>query len=83
MEEIIRLLILGAVAGFVASQIVQTGSRKSWLDYIIIGVVGSIVGKYIFETIGFQAKSPLATFIMATVGAIFALYLFSFFKRRK
>jgi uncharacterized membrane protein YeaQ/YmgE (transglycosylase-associated protein family) len=82
MEEIIRLLILGAIAGFVASQIVKTSQSKSWLDYMITGVIGSIVGKYLFETIGFQAKSTLATFIMATVGAIFALYLFSFFKRK-
>ena len=50
--SIIIWLILGLIAGFIASKIVnKTGSGGLMLD-IVLGVVGAMVGGFLFSLIG-------------------------------
>jgi uncharacterized membrane protein YeaQ/YmgE (transglycosylase-associated protein family) len=45
---IISWLILGLIAGFIGSKIVNKSGQGFWLD-IALGIVGAIVGGFLFS----------------------------------
>ncbi len=69
---IIGWLILGLIAGFIASKIVDHHGQGVLLD-IVVGVVGALVGGFLFHLIGgtgvtgFNAWSLLVAVIGAVV----------------
>lgn len=73
---LIVFLIIGAIAGWLAGQILQ-GSGYGLLGNIIIGIAGSLVGRFIAGILhinffdGFIGKV-----ILAVLGAIIFLYIF-------
>jgi len=74
--SIIAWIVLGLIAGFIASKIMNRQGAGIVLD-IILGIVGAIVGGYIFEKFG---EAPVTGFnlyslLVAIVGAIIVLWL--------
>lgn len=68
-------LIIGLVAGFLASFIVGGGGL---LTYLISGVIGSFVGGFVLNATGVNLgiKNPLASqIITSTIGAIIVVIL--------
>ena len=52
---IISWIILGLIAGFIGSKIVNRQGQGFWLD-IALGIVSALVGGFIFDLLGaFQA----------------------------
>jgi uncharacterized membrane protein YeaQ/YmgE (transglycosylase-associated protein family) len=49
--SIIGWIILGLIAGFIASKIVNKSGAGFFLD-IVLGIVGAIVGGFIFSALG-------------------------------
>jgi uncharacterized membrane protein YeaQ/YmgE (transglycosylase-associated protein family) len=72
---IISWLILGLVAGFIGSKIVNKGGEGLWLD-IALGIVGAIVGGVLFSALGMQGITGLNlwSMIVAVVGAVVVLF---------
>ncbi len=72
---IISWLILGLVAGFIASKIVNKSGEGLWLD-IALGIVGAIVGGVLFSALGMQGITGLNiwSMIVAVVGAVVVLF---------
>lgn len=70
-------IILGLIAGFVASKIVNKEGSGILLD-IVLGIVGALVGGYIFAHLGAQAISGFNIYSMfvAVVGAILVLVVY-------
>ena len=48
--SIIAWIVLGLIAGFIASKIVNKVGQGFWLD-IALGIIGAFVGGFIFESI--------------------------------
>jgi uncharacterized membrane protein YeaQ/YmgE (transglycosylase-associated protein family) len=75
--SIIGWVILGLIAGFVASRIVNAQGQGVVLD-IVLGIVGAVVGGFIFDAAGgvgvtgFNAWSLL----VAIIGSIVVLVLY-------
>jgi uncharacterized membrane protein YeaQ/YmgE (transglycosylase-associated protein family) len=75
--SIIGWLILGLIAGFVASRIVNAQRQGIALD-IALGIIGALVGGFIFDAVGtvgvtgFNAWSLL----VAIIGSIIVLVLY-------
>ena len=70
--ELIWFLLVGLIAGWLASAIV--GGGFGLIGDIVIGVVGAFLGGYLFRTFGFSAGGGmLGSIIVATVGAIVLL----------
>ncbi len=75
--SIIGWLILGLIAGFVASKIVNAQGQGIVLD-IVLGIIGALVGGFIFDAAGkvgvtgFNAWSLL----VAIIGSIIVLVLY-------
>ncbi|MBA3834221.1 MAG: GlsB/YeaQ/YmgE family stress response membrane protein [Chthoniobacterales bacterium] len=75
--SIIAWLILGLIAGFIGSKIVNRSGEGVLLD-IGLGVVGAVVGGFLFSLIG---AAPVTGFniyslIVAVVGSIVVLLIY-------
>ncbi|MGE5365804.1 MAG: GlsB/YeaQ/YmgE family stress response membrane protein [Betaproteobacteria bacterium] len=72
---IISWLVLGLVAGFIGSKIVNKTGEGLWLD-IALGIVGAIVGGVLFSALGMQGVTGLNlwSMIVAVVGAVVVLF---------
>jgi uncharacterized membrane protein YeaQ/YmgE (transglycosylase-associated protein family) len=75
--SIIGWIVLGLIAGFIASQIVNRRGQGLIWD-IVLGIVGAIVGGWLFAIFGHQGVSGFNLYSMgvAVIGAIVVLLLY-------
>jgi uncharacterized membrane protein YeaQ/YmgE (transglycosylase-associated protein family) len=75
-------IVLGLVAGFIASKIVNKTGDGFILD-IILGIVGSIAGGYLFNMFGAAGVSGLNLYslLVAVVGAVVVLVVYHAIRR--
>jgi len=81
---IISWLILGLVAGFIASKVVNKTGSGLIMD-IALGVIGALVGGYLYGMISHtnvMNKLDITSLIVATVGAIVVMLAYHFVVRR-
>jgi len=83
--SIIGWIVLGLIAGFIASKIVNKQGEGIILD-IILGIVGAIVGGFLFIQLGAVGVTGfnLWSMLVAIIGAIVILPLYhAIFGRRR
>ena len=56
--SLLTWIVLGLVAGFIASKIVNKSGEGFFLD-IVLGVVGAVVGGWLFTTFGMPGVTGL------------------------
>jgi uncharacterized membrane protein YeaQ/YmgE (transglycosylase-associated protein family) len=80
--SIIAWLVLGVVAGFIASKIVNK-SGEGLIRDIILGVIGAVVGGWLMEFFGKAGVSGLNiySFVVAILGSIVVLVVFHAVRR--
>ncbi len=73
----IAWIVLGLIAGFIASKIVNKSGEGFIMD-IVLGVVGSVVGGYLFQTFGMAGVTGvnLYSILVAVIGAIVVLVIY-------
>lgn len=76
----ILFLIIGAVAGWLAGNIMK-GRGFGVLGNIVVGIVGSFLGGMLFGALGLKAFGLIGSLVTATVGAVVLLYLISLVKK--
>lgn len=76
----ILFLIIGAVAGWLAGNIMK-GRGFGVMGNIVVGIVGSFLGGMLFGALGLKAFGLIGSLITATVGAVVLLYLISLVKK--
>lgn len=76
-------IILGLLAGFIGSKIVNKRGEGLFLD-IILGIVGAIVGGWLFRFFGAQGVTGLNLYslIVAVIGSIVFLLIYHAIVRR-
>ena len=75
LRHVIVFLVIGAVAGWLASWVVGGGGL---LTYLISGVLGAFVGGYLFTVLKIQLPIRniwLSQIVTATVGAIIVVII--------
>jgi uncharacterized membrane protein YeaQ/YmgE (transglycosylase-associated protein family) len=77
---LIWTILIGILAGWVAGQIVKGRGMGLGID-LLVGVVGSVLGGWIFAIIGLAAYGLIARLVMAVVGAVVLLLLVRVLKR--
>lgn len=72
---IISWIILGVIAGFIGSKIVNKSGQGFLMD-IVLGIVGAIVGGVIFSAFGASGVTGLNIYslIVAVIGAVVVLW---------
>jgi len=74
---IISWIILGLIAGFIGSKIVNKQGSGILLD-IALGIVGAIVGGFIFDAFGSTGVTGLNlwSMLVAVIGAVVVLFIY-------
>jgi uncharacterized membrane protein YeaQ/YmgE (transglycosylase-associated protein family) len=74
---IIAWIVLGLIAGFIASKMVNNSGDGVVLD-MGLGVVGAIVGGWLFNTFGMAGISGLNLYslLVAVLGAVVVLFVY-------
>lgn len=80
MISIILWILLGALAGWIASMIVGNNGNQGVVGNIIVGILGAFVGGFVMHLLGFGG-SDLGTFnlysiLVAIGGAVLVLFLY-------
>lgn len=72
--SIVGWILLGLIAGYIASKIVNKSGEGFLLD-IVLGIVGAIVGGYLFALVGADGVTGfnLYSMVVAVIGAIIVL----------
>jgi uncharacterized membrane protein YeaQ/YmgE (transglycosylase-associated protein family) len=79
----IAWIVLGLVSGFVASKLVNKSGAGLLMD-IVLGVVGAVLGGWLFNTFGMPGVSGLNlySFAVAVIGAVVFLIVYHALTRR-
>ncbi|MDZ4134111.1 MAG: GlsB/YeaQ/YmgE family stress response membrane protein [Paracoccaceae bacterium] len=81
LESLFVILLVGAVAGWLAGLIVK-GYGYGLLGNIVVGIVGAFVAGLILPRLGLSVGCGIAgAIIHATVGAVILLFLIRLVKR--
>jgi uncharacterized membrane protein YeaQ/YmgE (transglycosylase-associated protein family) len=75
---IISWIILGLIAGFIGSKIVNEQGQGFFLN-LALGIIGAIVGGFLFDLFGAAGVTGLNIYsmIVATVGSIVVLLMYN------
>ena len=80
--SIVAWIILGLIAGFIGSKIVNKTGEGIFLD-ILLGIVGAVVGGFLFKAVGAAGVSGLNVYslVVAVIGSIVFLLIYHFIRR--
>ena len=75
--SLLAWIVLGLLAGFIASKIVDKSGEGILLD-IALGIVGAVVGGFLFQTFGMTGVTGVNIYsiMVAVVGAVVILVLY-------
>ena len=81
--SIISWVVLGLIAGFIGSKLVNKTGEGFFLD-IALGIVGAVVGGWLFSLFGMHGVTGLNIYslIVAVVGAVVLLVVYYAIRRR-
>jgi uncharacterized membrane protein YeaQ/YmgE (transglycosylase-associated protein family) len=80
-QSLIILLIVGAIAGWLAGIIVK-GYGFGLVGNIIVGVVGAFIGGWLFPSLGlWDLPGIVGVIVSATLGAIILLVIIGLIRR--
>jgi len=81
--SIIAWIVLGLIAGFIGSKLINKRGDGFFLD-IILGIIGAVVGGWVFSQFGGTGVSGLNlhSLIVAVIGAILVLVIYHAIRRK-
>jgi uncharacterized membrane protein YeaQ/YmgE (transglycosylase-associated protein family) len=77
---VLLFLVIGVVAGFLAGKIMK-GAGFGLVGDLIVGVIGSFIGVWVFGLLGIVSGGILGLLIASVVGALLLLYIIRLAKR--
>jgi uncharacterized membrane protein YeaQ/YmgE (transglycosylase-associated protein family) len=81
LESIVVLLIVGAIAGWLAGIIVK-GGGFGLVGNIVVGIVGAFIGSWLLPQFGIHIGGGIfASIVDATIGAVILLVIIGLVKR--
>jgi uncharacterized membrane protein YeaQ/YmgE (transglycosylase-associated protein family) len=81
--SILAWIVVGVIAGFIASKLVNRNGGSLVLD-LVLGIVGAVVGGFVFNQFGAAGASGINLYSIgvAIVGAIIVLLIYHAVTRR-
>jgi uncharacterized membrane protein YeaQ/YmgE (transglycosylase-associated protein family) len=83
LVNILLWVVLGAVAGWIASMIMGRDAQMGAVANIIVGILGALIGGFLFNLVGLAGDTGfnLWTLVVAIVGAIVLLFVVGLVRR--
>lgn len=83
LMTIITWIVLGALAGWIASMIVGTNREQGGFMNIVVGIVGAIIGGWIMSAFGSSGVTGfnVSSILVAILGSVVLLLLVRLFTR--
>lgn len=77
MDPLLVTVIVGGIAGYLASVIMHTNARQGIIMDIILGVFGAVVGSYLANAMGSEGVTGLNLYsiLVATAGAAILIWI--------
>lgn len=67
--QILWTIIIGILAGWIAGVLVK-GRGFGLIGDLIVGIIGSFVGSFLFTALGLTAYGDFGSFVMMVIGAV-------------
>lgn len=80
LSDLVVLLAIGAIAGWLAGKLMR-GGGFGLLGNIAIGIIGAAIGKLVFGLLGITASGMIGSIVTATAGAALLLFLVDLIKK--
>ncbi|MEL6687062.1 MAG: GlsB/YeaQ/YmgE family stress response membrane protein [Pseudomonadota bacterium] len=68
-------LIVGGIAGWLASKVMKTGRPNGILTDIILGVIGAVIGGFLLSLLGLSAHGLIGSLVTAFIGAVALIWI--------
>ena len=75
MYDLLVTLIVGGVCGWLASLIMKTDKQMGILANVVVGIVGSFLGHWLFGILGLAAYGGIGRLVMSVVGAMALIWI--------
>jgi uncharacterized membrane protein YeaQ/YmgE (transglycosylase-associated protein family) len=72
--------IVGGIAGFLAGKVMKGGGFGVLMD-IVVGIVGAVIGGWLFGMLGVFPGGIIGSIVVAFIGACILLWLIRMIKR--
>lgn len=74
---VLAWIVLGLIAGFIASKMVNGTGEGAILD-IVLGIIGSVAGGFLFNTFGAHGVTGLNVYsvVVSVIGAVVVLLVY-------
>jgi uncharacterized membrane protein YeaQ/YmgE (transglycosylase-associated protein family) len=80
-ESLLVILLIGAIAGWLAGQIVQ-GTGYGLIGDIVIGIIGAFIASLLFPSLGIHlGVGIVGEIVSATIGAVILLVVMRLVRR--
>jgi uncharacterized membrane protein YeaQ/YmgE (transglycosylase-associated protein family) len=76
-------IILGALAGWIASIIMKKNKQMGAIANIVVGIIGAFIGGFVMDLLGIDYGGFLGTLLVAILGAVILLWLIGRFYKKK
>jgi len=75
-------IILGLISGFIASKVVNK-QGEGWIGDIVLGIIGAVVGGWLFGLLGARGVSGLNLYsvLVSVIGAVVVLFAYHAIRR--
>jgi uncharacterized membrane protein YeaQ/YmgE (transglycosylase-associated protein family) len=73
-NSIFMVLVIGALAGWLAGNIMK-GRGFGIAVNIVVGILGAVIGSFLFSMLGVTVGGFIGSLITATVGAVALLFI--------
>lgn len=70
MTAIVWTIVIGGLVGWLASLFMKTHAQMGLVANVVVGIVGSWLGFWVFGAVGFRATSLVAGLIVRVAGAM-------------
>ena len=75
--NILLWIVLGFLAGWIASVVMRTNTQQGALKDIVVGILGALAGGFLMNLLGFAGVTGfnIWSIFVATLGAILLIWL--------
>jgi uncharacterized membrane protein YeaQ/YmgE (transglycosylase-associated protein family) len=73
--DLVRALLTGGLVGWLASMAMSANRQMSLLGYVLVGVVGSVVGSRLADAMGIAVQGSSAHWLVSVIGAALLIWL--------